>query len=570
MITSKLEQLKHSMQAPEWMTEEGYKILCGGYLLEDETPRSMYARISSAAAMRLKKPLLSSKFFDLFWNNWLGPASPVCSNMGTDRGLPISCFGMCVSDSVDGIMTSMHELAMMSKYGGGVAQHYNKVRGRGSKIKGNGFSDGVVPFIKIQDSVTVGISQGGTRRGASAGYLDMEQTDLPEFLKIRKPQGDPNRQCLNIHQAVCITDEFMNKVKHGDLESRKLWLEILKTRFETGEPYLFFSDNVNNQNPDSYKNLGLKVLGSNICTEIALMTDEEHSFVCCLSSMNLARWEEWKDTDAVQLATWFLDGVMEEFILKAQDIPGFERSVKFAKKSRALGLGVMGFHTLLQEKQIPFDSFDSFRLNNLIFRHLDIETKKASEDLAKEYGEPEWCKGLGIRNSHRIALAPTVTNAIISGNVSPSIEPWTANAFARKTAKGTFIHRNKTLEALLESKQQNTELVWNSIVSKEGSVQHLTFLTKEEKEIFLTAREINQFIIVKLAGQRQHYIDQAQSINLFFPSNVDPKYFHEVHLEAWEQGLKTLYYCRTGSVLKGDAGSRIYKREATECKACEG
>lgn len=250
-----------------------------------------------------------------------------------------NCFGVCVPDSVNGIMSSMHELGMMSKYGGGVALHYNKVRGRGAKIKGNGYSDGVVPFIKIQDSTTVGISQGGTRRGASAGYLDLDQTDTPEFLKIRKPQGDPNRQCLNIHQAVCITDEFMNKVKEGDLESRKLWLEILKTRFETGEPYIFFSDNVNNQNPESYKNLGFKVIGSNICTEIVLKTDEEHSFVCCLSSMNLSTWEQWKDTNAVQLATWFLDGVMEEFIAKADTIPGFERSVKFAKKSRALGLG---------------------------------------------------------------------------------------------------------------------------------------------------------------------------------------------------------------------------------------
>ena len=334
-----LEWLKSVGEAPEWCTDESYKILCGGYLLEDETPKQMYQRISYASAKRLNKPELGEQFFNLFWKNWLGPASPVCSNMGTDRGLPISCFGVCVPDSVNGIMSSMHELGMMSKYGGGVALHYNKVRGRGAKIKGNGYSDGVVPFIKIQDSTTVGISQGGTRRGASAGYLDLDQSDTPEFLKIRKPQGDPNRQCLNIHQAVCITDEFMNKVKEGDFESRKLWLEILKTRFETGEPYIFFSDNVNNQNPESYKNLGLKVMGSNICTEIALTTDEEHSFVCCLSSMNLSTWEQWKDTNAVQLATWFLDGVMEEFIAKADTIPGFERSVKFAKKSRALGLG---------------------------------------------------------------------------------------------------------------------------------------------------------------------------------------------------------------------------------------
>lgn len=568
--TITLDELKEIGEAPSFLTEESYKTLCGGYLLKNETPKGMYKRISDASARRLNKPELAESFFDLFWKNWLGPASPVCSNMGTDRGLPISCFAGHVSDSVDGIMNSMHELAMMSKYGGGVAQHYNAVRGRGSVIKGNGFSDGVIPFMKIQDSTTIGISQGGTRRGATASYLPVEHSDIEEFLKIRKPQGDPNRQCLNIHHAVCIDDEFMNKIKSGNEKARFLWKEILKTRFETGEPYLFFSDTVNRTNPECYKQNNLKVDGSNICTEITLLTDEDHSFVCCLSSMNLAKWPEWKDTNAVQLATWFLDGVMEEFIIKAKNIPGFEKAVRFAEKSRALGLGVFGFHTLLQKNRLGFDSFETYRLNNQIFKFIDSETLIATKELAKEYGEPEWCKGFGIRNTHRIALAPTVTNAIISGNVSPSIEPWTANAFARKTAKGTFIHRNNILEEVLEEKDKNNEVIWASIVSNEGSVQHLDFLSENEKEVFLTAREINQFVIVKLAAQRQQYIDQAQSINLFFPSNADPVYIHKVHMMAYNEGLKTLYYCRAGSVLKGDAGSRAYKREENECKACEG
>jgi ribonucleoside-diphosphate reductase alpha chain len=305
-------------------------------------------------------------------------------------------------------------------------------------------------------------------------------------------------------------------------------------------------------------------------TEIMLHTDEEHSFVCCLSSMNLAKYDEWKNTDAVYYATWFLDAVLQEFIEKAKSIKGFERAVRFSEKSRAIGLGVMGFHTLLQDKMLPVDSFETFKLNAEIFKLLDKESLRASKDLAREYGEPEWCEGFGVRNTHRIALAPTVSNSIISGNVSPSIEPWPSNSFARKTAKGTFIHRNKALEKILITKDKNVEEVWNSIVANNGSVQHLSFLTKEEKEVFLTAREINQFAIVKLAGQRQRWIDQGQSVNLFFPSNVDPKYFHEVHMAAWKEGLKSLYYCRTESILKGDQGSRAYKREINECKACEG
>lgn len=567
-----LEELKKTSEAAEWCTEESLKTLEGGYLLPEETPKRMYRRLASGAAKILNKPELEEKFFDLFWKNWLGPASPICSNFHTNRGLPISCFSSYVPDSVNKIMETQHELAMMSKYGGGVATHWNGVRGRGSVIgNDNGFSDGVVPFMKIQDSVTVGISQGGTRKGATAAYLPIDHPDIEEFLRIRRPQGDSNRQCLNIHHGVCVDDNFINKIESGDKKARELWKEILKTRYETGEPYLFFTDSVSKQNPDIYKKHGLDVKGSNICTEIFLHTDENHSFVCCLSSMNLARWDEWKNTDAVQLSIWFLDAVMEEFIQKASKIPGFERSVRFAVKSRALGLGAMGWHSLLQQKNLPFDSFETYRFNNQIFKHIHDESEKASRDLAAEFGEPEWCKGFGVRNSHTCALAPTVSNAIISGNVSQSIEPWGSNAYARKTAKGTFIHKNRELMKILESLDKNTQEVWNSIVANNGSVQHLDFLTNELKEVYQTAREINQFVLVKLAEQRQRWIDQGQSLNLFFPSNVDPKYFHEVHWYAAKSGvIKSLYYCRTESVLKGDSGSREYKRLITECNACEG
>lgn len=565
-----LDELKSIGEAPEWMEEESYKMLMGTYLLPNETPKGMWERVSNSSAKYLNKPEMAKEFFDLFWKNWVGLATPVAANSGTERALNISCFSLYVDDSIDGIMNSMHELAMMTKNGGGVGVHWNGVRPRGSIIKGNGKSEGVIPFIKIQDSTTIGVSQGGVRRGASAAYLPVDHGDFWEFIRMRRPEGDMNRQCLNTHQGVCITDEFINRVKNGDKEAREKWVEILKSRFETGEPYLFFSDNVDRNRPETYKNLSLDVKGSNICTEIFLHTDKDHSFVCCLSSMNLARWDEWKDTNAVELAVWFLDGILSEFIDKSSKIPGFERAVRSAIKGRALGIGGMGQHTYFQDHNIAFDSFDAFMTNAQMFSKMRKQADKATQDLAKEYGEPEWCKGSGRRNTHTIAIAPTVSNALISGNVSPSIEPWAANAFVQKSAKGSIVQKNKSLMKLLESKEKNTDEVWQSIINNEGSVQHIEFLSAEEKEIYLTAREINQFAIVKLAAQRQKWIDQGQSLNLFFPANADPKYVHEVHMMAHEEGLNSLYYLRSSSVLKGDAGTREYKRESDECKACEG
>jgi ribonucleoside-diphosphate reductase alpha chain len=565
-----LDELKSIGEAPEWMEEESYKMLMGTYLLPNETPKGMWWRVSNSSAKYLNKPEMAQEFFNLFWKNWVGLATPVAANSGTERALNISCFSISINDSIDGIMSSMHELAMMTKNGGGVGVHWNDVRPRGSIIKGNGKSEGVIPFIKIQDSTTIGVSQGGVRRGASAAYLPVDHGDFWEFIRMRRPEGDANRQCLNTHQGVCITDDFMNRVKNGDKEAREKWVEILKSRFETGEPYLFFSDNVSRNRPDTYKNLSLDVKGSNICTEIFLHTDDDHSFVCCLSSLNLARWDEWKNTNAVELTVWFLDGILSEFIDKASRIPGFEKAVRSAVKGRSLGAGVFGLHTYFQEHNISFDSFDAFMVNAQMFSGMRKQADKATQDLAKEYGEPEWCKGSDRRNTHTIALAPTVSNSLISGNVSPSIEPWAANAFVQKSAKGSIIQKNKTLVKLLESKGKNTDDVWKSIIINEGSVQHLDFLNKEEKEVFLTAREINQFTIIKLAGQRQKWIDQGQSLNIFFPANADPKYVHEVHMMAHEEGLNSLYYLRSSSVLKGDSGSREYKRESTECKACEG
>jgi ribonucleoside-diphosphate reductase alpha chain len=564
---SKLEELKLSGEAPEWLTEQGLSTLLEGYLLPNETPKGMYKRVSQAAAKNLRKPQLEDKFFSLIWNNWLCLATPVASNLGTDRALPISCFSEHIEDSVDGIFKGVHELAMLSKNGGGVGVYLGDVRSRGTGIRGNGKSEGIIPWAKNYDTATLSVSQGSTRRGASALWLPVRHGDIEEYLPIRRAHGDINRQCLNIHQGVCVDDKFMQDVENGDEYSRKIWTEICRTRLETGEPYLLFIDTVNRTNPECYIKNNLSVKTSNICSEIVLHTDIYNTFVCCLSSLNLVRWEEWKNTDCVYYAIMFLDAVMSEFIEKAKNIAGFERAVSFAEKSRALGLGVLGWHTLLQELNIPFDSFEGMMLNRDIFSYIQKESIRSSEDLAKEYGEPEWCKSSGRRNSHLNAVAPTATNSVISGNVSPGIEPNPANAFAMKTAKGTFIIYNPTLKKLLIKLGKDNSEVWKDIVNNEGSVQQLDFLNEHQKKVFLTAIEINQFALVRQAAQRQKWIDQSQSLNLFFPANVDPTYFHKVHMEAWKTGVKSLYYCRTSSVLKGDSSSRF--NSADDCTSCE-
>jgi ribonucleoside-diphosphate reductase alpha chain len=561
-----LDQLKEQHKAPNWMTEEGLKTLQKGYLLDGEQPFDMYQRVAKASASRLNRPDLAIKFFEIMWKGWLCLATPVAANMGAERGLPISCYSSRFGDSVDSIFQKQHELAMLSKNGGGVGVYFGHIRGRGSDIAGNGHSEGIIPWAKCVDTTTIAVSQGQTRRGATVVYLPAEHTDIDEFLQIRRPTGDANRRCLNIHHAVTITDSFMQRAVDGSQRERDLWAEMLKTRFETGEPYFLFVDAVNRANPPTYVERGLKVETSNLCNEIMLYTDEEHTFVCCLSSMNLTKWDEWKDTDAVELAIWFLDGVMEEFIAKASNKPGFESAVRFAIKSRALGLGVLGWHSLLQTKGLPFEGFQAMTLNAEVFRTIRTKAEKATADLAEAYGEPEWCKGFGRRNTHVMAVAPTTSNSSIAGGVSAGIEPIAANVYAFKSAKGTFLRKNPVLEKLLEERGINTMETWKSINAEGGSVLHLKQLTEAEKQVFLTAREISQFAIVRQAAQRQQFIDQGQSVNLFFGINSDPKYVHEVHLEAWRLGLKGLYYCRAESILRGDFAAR----QVAECKSCEG
>jgi ribonucleoside-diphosphate reductase alpha chain len=562
-----LKKLKDQGEAPDWMGEEGFKVLQGGYLLSGETPRQMYDRVARAASSYYKdSDYWYVKFFDVMWKNWLCPASPVLSNMGTDRGLPISCNSIHVGDSVDSIFQKSHELAMLSKNGAGVGIYLGDVRGRGANIRGNGFSEGVIPWAKVYDSTVVSVSQANVRRGAAAAYIDIRHSDIEEFLQMRRPTGDVNRRCMNLNHGICIDDEWMKEMLAGDQSKRLLWQEILKARFETGEPYLFFTDNVNHQNPECYSNLGLEVKTSNICTEIFLYTDPDHSFVCCLSSLNLVKWEEWKNTDVVETSVRFLDAVLEEYIKKSEHVPGLEASRRSAMKGRAIGIGVLGWHTLLQKNMIPFDSFEAMMLNAEIFRTMKTKAEKETAILAEELGEPEWCRGYFRRNTHLIAVAPTVSNSTISGGHSAGIEPIAANIFSVKSAKGTFIRKNSVLSSVLEKLNKDTTEVWKSINEQSGSVQHLDFLDEKTKEVFLTAREINQYAIIKQAAQRQKWIDQGQSINLFFAANADPKYIHGVHIEAWQTGLKSLYYFRTEGVIRGDLASR----SKDECAACEG
>jgi ribonucleoside-diphosphate reductase alpha chain len=586
---------------PLWANTEVYvKTISAGYLFGDEKPKDAYWRVSTTVARRLNKPELASKFFDYIWKGWLNLASPVLSNTGLERGLPISCFGIDVADSIHDIGAKNLEMMLLAKHGGGVGIGINQIRPAGSKITGNGTSDGVVPFTKIYDSTILATNQGSVRRGAASVNIDIEHGDFWEWLEIREPKGDVNRQSLNLHQCIVVPDGFMEKIDAGDKEARRRWVAVLRKRKATGEPYVMFKGNINRANPEAYKQNGLKVYMTNICSEITLHTDESHSFVCCLSSVNLAKYDEWKDTDLVYTATWFLDGVMDEFIQKAKFMRGFENSVRSAEKGRALGLGVLGWHTYLQERGIPFEGLSAQFETRKIFSQLKTESEKASRDMAHEYGEPLWCRGTGMRNTHLRAIAPTVSNSKLAGNVSAGIEPWAANVFTEQTAKGTFIRRNPVLEQFLKLINKNSKKTWDKILEDGGSVQGLDFIedyyvklatsildkdniitqTKfdnlEEKDqdlfipvknIFKTFKEINQLDLVKQAGVRQQYVDQAVSLNLAFPKEADTKFINKVHLEAYKEGVKTLYYMRTESVLRGDIAAAATD---PDCVACDG
>ena len=558
---------KKGKDYPEWGDTEVYKkTIAGGYLLSGESPKDAYNRVCNTVATRLDKPEMAETFFQYIWNGWLCLASPVLSNTGTDRGLPISCFGIDVADSIIDIGQKNLEMMLLAKHGGGVGIGINQIRPAGANIKGNGTSDGVVPFCKIYDSTILATNQGSVRRGAASVNINIEHPDFNDWIEIREPKGDVNRQSLNLHQCAVIGDKFMRRLEGGDSEARAKWGKLLQKRKATGEPYILFKGNTNKNNPQAYKQNALKVHMTNICSEITLHTDENHSFICCLSSLNLAKYDEWKNTNIIYDSIWFLDGVLEEFIQKSKYRKGFENSVRSAEKGRALGLGVLGWHTYLQERGLPFEGLLSQYETRKIFSQIKIESERASMALADAYGEPLWCVGTGMRNTHLRAIAPTVSNSKLSGNVSPGIEPWAANIFTEQSAKGTFIRKNPTLEALLESKNINSKEIWEKILADGGSVQDLKELDDDTKEVFKTFKELNQLELVRQAGIRQQYIDQSVSLNLAFPSEATPKWINKVHMDAWRKGVKTLYYMRTESVLRGD----IANTAMDDCVACDG
>jgi len=573
---------------PEWGHTDVYlNTISRGYCLPGETPKDAYWRVATTVANRLKKPEMADKFMKYIWKGWLNLASPVLSNTGTERGLPISCFGIDVADSINDIGQKNLELMLLAKHGGGVGICHNQIRPAGAEITYNGTSDGVVPFIKINDSTILATNQGAVRRGAASTNLSIEHEDFWEWLEIREPKGDINRQCLNTNQCVVISDKFMRNVLEGDAESRKRYGAVQRKRRQTGQPYIMYRGNVNKQNPEAYKKNGLKVFMTNICSEIVLHTDENHSFVCCLSSLNLSKYDEWKNTNLIYDSTWFLDGVLEEFLQKAKYRKGFENSVRSAEKGRALGLGVLGWHTYLQQRGIAFEGLEAQYETRNIFSQIKIESEKASRDLAEEYGEPLWCRDTGFRNTHLRAVAPTVSNSKLAGGISAGIEPVPANIWTDQSAKGTFIRKNSQLEAYLDKIGHDNKKVWDKIMADGGSVQGLKFLDDwcflkgilmkckdvpqyQEgvpfKDVFKTFKEINQLELVKQAGVRQQYVDQAVSLNLAFPKEATPKWINQVHLEAWKQGIKTLYYMRTESVLRGD----IAQKAMEDCISCDG
>ena len=541
--------------APEWLSEEGMHTLSAGYLLPGETPRAMFERVAKAAATINDDPGLRDDLFTCLWNGWLGLASPVAANFGTSRALPISCYSVHLSDSVSSIYSHLKEVAQLSKNGGGVGIYMGDVRPAGAPISGGGKSTGIVPWAQQYDLAARVVSQGGVRRGSFAVYLPIDHPDVPELLRAKDhSKGDP-RKFIDSNVALTISDEWVESMIAGDSHKQELFGEVLKTRMISGSPYLVFIDNANRQNPECYTERGLSVKTSNLCSEIFLHTDEHHSFVCVLSSLNLSRYDEfssWKSPTSgrtvPQLAIHLLDAVVSEFIRKAKDKVGLGRSVRFAEKSRALGLGTMGLHTLYQKRGLPFSSTGARELNIETHRWIREQSEIASRELAAKFGEPEWCVGSGMRHTHLLAVAPTRTNSVISGAFSQGIEPIDSNYFVAKQAKGTYVRKNPVLEKLLCDRGiENT--VWEEILNAKGSVQDLDCLSDTEREVFKTAREIDQFELVKQASDRQQFICQGQSLNLFVDPESDPAYIMRLHLSAWKMGLKSLYYLKSSSLL---------------------
>lgn len=557
-----------------WLNENSRKFLSKGYLVGDISAEDRIREIAEIAEKYLHKPGFADKFYDYMSRGYYSLATPIWANYGQARGLPISCFGSFVDDDMARILHTHAEVGMMTKYGGGTSVHLGALRPRGSLIKDNGHSSGSVHFLELFDGLINIVSQGTVRRGHCAPYLPVEHGDIEEFLNIGK-EGHPIQEST---YAVTVGDEWLKAMVDGDQEKRKIWAKIIQRRTEIGYPYILFSDTVNNNTVDVYKDKNMRIHGSNLCSEICLPTSDELSFVCCLSSINLSHYNEWKDTDAVETLAMFLDTVLSDFISRLESYRDSEnahkqsafhfmqRAHKFAKEHRALGLGVLGWHTFLQENNIPFESPEASRLNEEIFSLIKEKAYKASEQMAKDYGEPEVLKGYGRRNTTLLAIAPTTSSAFILGQVSQGIEPFMSNIFVKDVDKMKVTIKNKTLEALLEEKGNNTSEVWSSIRDNDGSVQHLDFLTDHEKKVFRTFSEIEQRAILDQAADRQKYIDQAQSLNIMIDPSISAKDLNSLYLYAWEKGIKTLYYQHSMNAAQQFGRKKLQEQESKKPK----
>lgn len=550
------KELQNKGLIPEWYSTAGWQMFKSKYLYEtDEAVKGQFERIASTTAKHV--PMLKEakdKFFNLLWKGWLSPSTPVLSNIGTKRGLPVSCSGTIVEDSVDGFYTNLHEIAILTKYGFGTASDLSYIRPRGSSISVGGKASGVLPIIKEHINAMRNIAQGTARRGAWAAYLDIEHGDFEEVL------GYLNKEPDDCNIGWIINKKFIDKLDKQDPEAISRFQKAMKTKMITGKGYFFFKDKANEKRPIMYKDKDLYINNSQLCSEIMLFNDHSHTYTCVLSSMNAAKYREWKDTDAVYWATIFLDCVAEEFLVKAKSIKGLEKSVRFTEKGRALGLGLCGLHTLFMQEMLPFESFEAHMLSQEISKKIWEDSKKASKEMAVLLGEPEWCKGYGLRNTHLIAIAPTKSTALLMGGISEGINPDPAMSFTQMTAAGEIDRLNPVLLDLMKRKGVYNKKNIQQITDNYGSVQKVEWLTDQEKDVFKTAFEINQKAVLRLASARSQYIDQWQSLNLFFSANEDPSWISEVHKEAFKDpNILALYYVYTQAGIQASKG---------ECEAC--
>ena len=561
----------------EWITDESITFLRRGYLSEGEEPLDRIKTISDHAEKLLGIEGFSDKFYDYMSRGWYSLASPVWANFGKQRGLPVSCFGSNIADNIESILFTQAEVGEMSKMGGGTSGYFGNIRGRGAEITDNGHAPGAVHFMNLFQSVVDNISQGSTRRGRFSPYLPIEHPDIMEFLEI----GTEGASIQDLTHAVTVTDKFMEEMIGGDTEKRAAWAKVIQRRGEIGYPYIMFHDTMNKNTVDVYREKGAKIYNSNLCSEIALHNSEEESFVCVLSSMNVLHYDEWKDTDAVETLTYFLDAVVTEFCTKIEafrdngTIEGkrafmyMEKAYNFAKRQRALGLGVLGWHSLLQSKGLPFDTRETAKLNVEVFKLIKEKSYKASEEMAQKYGEPEYLVGFGRRNVTLNAIAPTTSSAFILGQVSQSIEPIWSNCYVKDVAKMKVTIKNPVLKRLLAELGKDDKQTWDSIKKNDGSVQHLDFLSDEQKDVFRTFAEINQSSIINQAAVRQDYIDQSQSLNLMISPDMPTKDINKLLIDAWKLGVKTLYYQHSMNSAQAFARKKLNMNDL-QCVACEG